>query len=266
MILVGEPHPDFPLEAIIRSMGLSAHVRVLGFAPIEDFVGYMAACDIVLNLRYPTVGESSGTLLRALGLGKAVLVSERRLVSGVPGRCLPEGAGGTRRRRPDLRIPEPAGVAPRGGPRAGRARRGTTWRGSATGPLAARRYAEFLEAVARDRRVAGRCRHASRAPGRSRGAASRKRPRAAPSRSPKILTAEYRPRLGRQRRGSPSTSKRTRPASPRRSKSRRPAAPATASWRWARICKSRPRCAPGWATARCAAATTASWAASTIAR
>ena len=51
-------------------------MRVLGFAPIEDFVGYLAACDIVLNLRYPTVGESSGTLLRALGLGKAVLVSE----------------------------------------------------------------------------------------------------------------------------------------------------------------------------------------------
>ena len=76
MILVGEPHPEFPLENMIRSMGLSAHVRILGFAPIEDFVGYLGACDIVLNLRYPTVGESSGTLLRSLGLGKAVLVSE----------------------------------------------------------------------------------------------------------------------------------------------------------------------------------------------
>ena len=76
MILVGEPHPEFPLEATIRTMGLSASVRVLGFTPMEDFVGYLAACDIVLNLRYPTVGESSGTLLRSLGLGKAVLVSE----------------------------------------------------------------------------------------------------------------------------------------------------------------------------------------------
>ncbi len=76
MILVGEPHPDFPVEPMIRSMGLSANVRVLGFTPIEDFVGYLGACDIVLNLRYPTVGESSGTLLRSLGLGKAVLVSE----------------------------------------------------------------------------------------------------------------------------------------------------------------------------------------------
>ncbi len=76
MILVGEPHPEFPIEPMIRAMGLSAHVRILGFAPIQDFVGYLGACDIVLNLRYPTVGESSGTLLRALGLGKAVMVSE----------------------------------------------------------------------------------------------------------------------------------------------------------------------------------------------
>jgi glycosyltransferase involved in cell wall biosynthesis len=76
MILVGEPHPEFPIESMIRSMSLSAHVRVLGFTPIEEFTGYLAACDAVLNLRYPTVGESSGTMLRALGLGKPVLVSE----------------------------------------------------------------------------------------------------------------------------------------------------------------------------------------------
>ncbi len=76
MILVGEPHPEYAIEPAIRTMGLSANVRLLGFAPIEDFVSYMAACDIVLNLRYPTVGESSGSLQRALGLGKAVLVSD----------------------------------------------------------------------------------------------------------------------------------------------------------------------------------------------
>ncbi|MGB7762805.1 MAG: glycosyltransferase [Bryobacteraceae bacterium] len=76
LILVGEPHPDLPLAGMIRSLGLSASVRLLGFTPIEDFTGYLSACDVVLNLRYPTVGESSGTLLRALGLGKPVLVSE----------------------------------------------------------------------------------------------------------------------------------------------------------------------------------------------
>jgi len=76
MILVGEPHPDLPITPLIRRLELQDSVRLLGFVPIEDFTGYMAACDIVLNLRYPTVGETSGSLLRALGLGRAVVVSD----------------------------------------------------------------------------------------------------------------------------------------------------------------------------------------------
>src|SRR5205085_3842823 len=76
IILVGERHPDFAVDSLIRTLDLGGHVRILGFTPIEDFVGYIAACDIVLNLRYPTVGETSGSLLRSLGLGRAVLVSE----------------------------------------------------------------------------------------------------------------------------------------------------------------------------------------------
>lgn len=76
MILVGEPHPDLHLASLLESLDLSGAVRVLGFTPIDDFNGYLGACDIVLNLRFPTVGESSGTLLRSLGMGKAVVVSE----------------------------------------------------------------------------------------------------------------------------------------------------------------------------------------------
>lgn len=85
MILVGEPHPEFPVHSLIQTLGLAANARVLGFTPIEDFVGYIAACDIVLNLRYPTVGESSGSMLRSLGLGKAVLVSDVGSFSEFPG-------------------------------------------------------------------------------------------------------------------------------------------------------------------------------------
>lgn len=75
MILVGEAHPDLPVERMIEDMGLGEHVRVLGFTPIDEFVEYLGACDICLNLRYPTAGETSGTLLRALGLGRAAIVS-----------------------------------------------------------------------------------------------------------------------------------------------------------------------------------------------
>jgi glycosyltransferase involved in cell wall biosynthesis len=56
MILVGEEHPEFPVRTLIRTLDLTERVRVINFAPIEDFVGLMSATDIVLNLRYPTVG------------------------------------------------------------------------------------------------------------------------------------------------------------------------------------------------------------------
>jgi glycosyltransferase involved in cell wall biosynthesis/SAM-dependent methyltransferase len=96
MILVGEKHPDFQVDSLIRSLDLWGAVRVLGFTPIEDFAGYIAASDIVLNLRYPTVGETSGSLLRALGLGRAVMVSEVGAFAELPDDvCLkvPVGAG-----------------------------------------------------------------------------------------------------------------------------------------------------------------------------
>jgi glycosyltransferase involved in cell wall biosynthesis/SAM-dependent methyltransferase len=96
MILVGEPHPEFPVQDLIRSLDLDDHVRVLGFTPIEHFSGYMSACDIILNLRYPTVGESSGSMLRALGLGKAVLVSDVGAFSEFPSSvCLKVPVGGS---------------------------------------------------------------------------------------------------------------------------------------------------------------------------
>ena len=96
MILVGEPHPDFPVDQLIRTLGLRDHVRILGFVPIEKFVDYIGACDIVLNLRYPTVGETSGSLTRAMGLGKAVIVSDVGSFAELPDDValkVPVGAG-----------------------------------------------------------------------------------------------------------------------------------------------------------------------------
>ena len=96
MILVGEPHAELGLDSLLDTLQVRHAVRVLGFTPIEDFTNLIAACDIILNLRFPTVGESSGTLLRSLGLGKAVLVSDIGSFREYPDEiCLkvPVGAG-----------------------------------------------------------------------------------------------------------------------------------------------------------------------------
>jgi len=147
MILAGEPHPDLPLRPLIRSLDLEANVRLLGFTPIEDFTGYLAACDITLNLRYPTVGETSGSLLRALGLGKAVLVSDVGAFSELPDDvCLkvPVGSG-----EEDLIFEYLNLLVSR--PELARAlgERARAWvERECRWDLVARRYAQFLEAVA----------------------------------------------------------------------------------------------------------------------
>jgi glycosyltransferase involved in cell wall biosynthesis/SAM-dependent methyltransferase len=147
MILVGDPHPELQLNSLIRSLDLGLHVRVLGFRPIDEFVGYLAACDIVLNLRYPTVGENSGTLMRALGLGKAVVVSEVGSFSELSDTiCLKAPVDASEEdhlfeylnllvSRPELRK--------------GLGARAREWvETECTWPQVARRYADFLERVA----------------------------------------------------------------------------------------------------------------------
>ncbi len=150
MILCGEPHPDLPLEAAIQALHLSAHVRVLGFVPSADFEGYLGACDAVLNLRFPTVGETSGTLLRAMGLGKPVVVSDIGAFGEFPDdACLkaPVGPGEEDAifEYLDLLASRPEAAQAIGA----RARecvvRECSWE------LAARRYTAFLEAVANGR-------------------------------------------------------------------------------------------------------------------
>ncbi len=84
LILVGEPHAELPVESMVQTMGLASNVRIIGYAPIDEFMSQMEACDIIVNLRYPTVGETSGTLLRAFGLGKPVLVSDVGAFSEFP--------------------------------------------------------------------------------------------------------------------------------------------------------------------------------------
>ncbi|MBI4460203.1 MAG: glycosyltransferase [Acidobacteria bacterium] len=76
MILVGEEHAYYPLRPLIEKLRLQEAVRILGYVPLETFVTCMAACDVCLNLRRPTAGETSGSLMRALALGKPTLVSE----------------------------------------------------------------------------------------------------------------------------------------------------------------------------------------------
>lgn len=75
-LIVGAPAPEMHLDKQIRELGLQSAVTVTGSAPEDEFLDYLVAVDICVNLRYPTAGETSAALLRMLELGKVTIVSE----------------------------------------------------------------------------------------------------------------------------------------------------------------------------------------------
>lgn len=83
-LIVGSLSPHFDLPALVARLGLEPAVRVTGFVDLGLFLGYLAACDICVNLRYPTAGETSASLLRILGAGVPTLVSRTGAFAELP--------------------------------------------------------------------------------------------------------------------------------------------------------------------------------------
>jgi glycosyltransferase involved in cell wall biosynthesis len=75
LVIAGASDPRLPLEAWARAAGLGDGLRVTGRLPLDDFERHLAAADVVLALRFPSHGEMSGAVVRALGVGRPVLVS-----------------------------------------------------------------------------------------------------------------------------------------------------------------------------------------------
>jgi glycosyltransferase involved in cell wall biosynthesis len=62
-------------------------VLTRGFAPLAEMEGLIAAADIGINLRNPTMGESSGSLMRMLSYGRPVIVSDSGSYGEIPDHC-----------------------------------------------------------------------------------------------------------------------------------------------------------------------------------
>jgi glycosyltransferase involved in cell wall biosynthesis/SAM-dependent methyltransferase len=75
-LVVGEDHRKCSVAPLIEELGLRERARLTGYVSEDDFFRYLKAVDVVVNLRYPTAGETSGTLIRALGAGLPVVVTD----------------------------------------------------------------------------------------------------------------------------------------------------------------------------------------------
>lgn len=76
LMVGGEVAPILELEKHAAEAGVSDRVHFLGFLPFDELEAAIAAADVCLNLRYPTAGETSASLLRILAIGRPAVVSD----------------------------------------------------------------------------------------------------------------------------------------------------------------------------------------------
>ena len=104
LLLVGEVSAGFDLDRRLQRLGLEGAGLVReGYVDEARLWALMKACDVHVSLRSPTMGETSGTAIRALALGKPLVVSDVGWFAELPrtsrSRCRSTAGGGNARRR-----------------------------------------------------------------------------------------------------------------------------------------------------------------------
>jgi glycosyltransferase involved in cell wall biosynthesis len=77
-LLVGGAVPHYDPRESASRLGIVHRVHLRGRVSEEDFCLFAFAADLCLNLRFPSAGETSATLLRLLAAGRAVMVTDQR--------------------------------------------------------------------------------------------------------------------------------------------------------------------------------------------
>lgn len=86
LLLVGPTTPGFDLDRRLQRLGLADGGLVReGWVDERRLWALMAGVDVSVNLRHPTMGETSGTTIRSLSLGKPLVVSDVGWFSELPG-------------------------------------------------------------------------------------------------------------------------------------------------------------------------------------
>lgn len=87
-VLAGGAKPEeYDVFTEIRARGLSDCVMVTGYLEEADFYRHLHAADFIVNLRYPSGGETSGTFIRAMGAGKCCIVNNVGPFAEIPDNC-----------------------------------------------------------------------------------------------------------------------------------------------------------------------------------
>jgi glycosyltransferase involved in cell wall biosynthesis len=85
LLLAGARAAYYEVAAAVRAHGLEDRVTLTGYLESDaDLTDHIAACDVSLNLRWPTARETSGPWLRALAAGRPTVITDLLHMRDVP--------------------------------------------------------------------------------------------------------------------------------------------------------------------------------------
>lgn len=84
-LLVGEQMPEVDVAGLVQQLGLETAVFCTGYvAGLQNLVDWIHTADVIINLRYPTLGETSAIALRALAAKRPLIVFDHGWYSELP--------------------------------------------------------------------------------------------------------------------------------------------------------------------------------------
>ena len=87
LLLVGKMLPGCKVLQWIEECGLDEEVLVTGYVDTRTFLEYLNVPDIFVALRYPSAGETSASVIKMMGTGKPVVLSDHYAFSEFPDDC-----------------------------------------------------------------------------------------------------------------------------------------------------------------------------------
>ena len=92
--IVGRRIEGYDVEPAVDAARAGDRVSVFADVDDADFLGWLAAADVVVDLRFPHRGEVSGSLARAMQAGKPTVVSATGTYLDIPEDCVLRVAAG----------------------------------------------------------------------------------------------------------------------------------------------------------------------------
>ncbi len=84
-LVIGPRDDDYDLDADVARLGLRDHVAVVdSYVPMTEVNTLLGGADLFFNLRHPTLGSTSGALVKALALGLPAVVTDAGSFAEIP--------------------------------------------------------------------------------------------------------------------------------------------------------------------------------------